>query len=150
MDHSEQCISLKKHSICVPHIAVESRTKKKKRHKSYFLTRGRGRTKNFQIPGKRETTISPGPQDDNKKTYQANIFISNQTWSIQVVFASIQYRISGELLCFKFPAFVWICGGGNIASFWVQSLELNLHASDAWEIVAKWKCEHCHDYLMET
>jgi len=49
---------------------------KKERHKSYFLTCGRGRTKNFQTPDKSETTISPGPNDDNKNTDQANIFIN--------------------------------------------------------------------------
>jgi len=49
----------------------------------------------------------------------------NQTWSIQVVFASDKRLISVVMLCFKFPAFVWICGGENIFSFWVPSLELN-------------------------
>jgi len=74
----------------------------------------------------------------------------NQMWPIHVAFATDQHHISGEVLRFKFPGFVWICGGENIASLWVQSLELNLHANDGWENVAKWKCVHCHDYLMET
>jgi len=45
-------------------------------------------------------------QQSKRGTSRRDSNQGNQTWSIQVVFASIQYRISGELLCFKFPAFV--------------------------------------------
>jgi len=93
---------------------------KKERHKSYFLTRG------FFVNHvwSRSPTIKRGtPRRDSNQ--------GNQMWSIHVVFATDQHHISGEVLCFKFPAFVWIWGGENIASFWVQSFELNLHANDA-------------------
>jgi len=34
-----------------------------------------GRTKLFQAFGGRETSVAPGPQDDNKNAYQANIAV---------------------------------------------------------------------------
>jgi len=41
-----------------------------------LYTRGRGRTKFFQNPDGRETTLATGHQDDNKNTYEANILCS--------------------------------------------------------------------------
>ena len=44
---------------------------------SHFpFTRGHGRTKFFQNPDGRETTLAIGHQDDNKNTYEANILCS--------------------------------------------------------------------------
>ena len=37
---------------------------------------GHSRTKLFQTSGGRETTLAPGPQDDNKITSQTKIFCS--------------------------------------------------------------------------
>jgi len=39
-------------------------------------TRSHGRTKFFQNPDGRETTLVTGHQDDNKNTYEANILCS--------------------------------------------------------------------------
>ena len=43
---------------------------------SSLYTRGHGRTKFFQNPDGRETTLATGHQDDNKTTYEANILCS--------------------------------------------------------------------------
>jgi len=39
----------------------------------FLYTRGHGRTKCFQNPDGRETTLATGHQDDNTNTYEANI-----------------------------------------------------------------------------
>jgi len=42
----------------------------------FLCTRGQGRTKFFQNPDGRETTLATGHQDDNKNTYEASILCS--------------------------------------------------------------------------
>jgi len=42
----------------------------------FLYTRGHGRTKFFQNPDGRETTLATDHQDDNKNTYEANIVCS--------------------------------------------------------------------------
>ena len=52
---------------------------KNKRHKPYFFTHV---VKFFQNPDGRENTLAAGHQDDNKKTYDANIHLKSNLQSI--------------------------------------------------------------------